>query len=232
MRAGPIIFLLILTTFLSWGQGNTITIYGSVLDDFGQPIPSPTVVVTGTSQRVPTTLAGTFTATLDRRDSLFVFYPGYRAEYVRFTDSIQKQEYVIIVKLRRPSYELPEAVIRADKPMYEIKKDISQLERRNPNTYKKVSPMSPITLLWQKFSAKEKEKRLVAELEYQQEIKDIVAALLRHYVKNEIVEYLEEDEIRLLADDITIPDYFLKKATEYDLAVYISLQVKMLRSGK
>jgi hypothetical protein len=227
MRQISFLLVLLLIAFNVQGQ-DRITVYGSVSDEFGTSIPTPTIVNASTSQRISATLAGTFTATINRSDSLFVFYPGFKAEYLKFTDSIPQAEYIVYVRLRRPSVELQEAIIRADKPMFEIKRDISQLEKKNPNTYKKVSPMSPITLLWQKFSAKEKEKRAVAELEYQQEIKQIVADLLRQYVKNDIIEYLDDEQIRLVADDIHIPDYFLKKASEYDLAVYLKLQVKLI----
>jgi hypothetical protein len=210
MRQISFLLVLLLIAFNVQGQ-DRITVYGSVSDEFGTSIPTPTIVNASTSQRISATLAGTFTATINRSDSLFVFYPGFKAEYLKFTDSIPQAEYIVYVRLRRPSVELQEAIIRADKPMFEIKRDISQLEKKNPNTYKKVSPMSPITLLWQKFSAKEKEKRAVAELEYQQEIKQIVADLLRQYVKNDIIEYLDDEQIRLVADDVQIPGLFPQK---------------------
>jgi hypothetical protein len=223
-----LLFLLIFLLFsgLASAQEDIITVYGSVFGDDGNSVPFPTVVVAGTSQRINSSESGNFTARLNRRDSLFIFFSGYRSLYVNFKDSLPNKEYVVTVTLRRMSFDLPEAIIRADKPLYEIKKDIQQLEKKNTNAYKKVGITSPLTMLWEKFSAKEKEKREVAELEYRQEIKDIVADLLRFYVKNDIVDYMEEEDIRLLAEEIIIPDTFLKSANEYDMAVFIKAQVK------
>jgi len=221
-----LLLLLLFFSGLAFAQEDNITVYGSVFDVEGQRVPFPTVVIAGTSKKISTTEAGNFTAHLQRNDSLFIFYSGYKSMYVNFLDSLPNREYVVTVRLRRMSYELPEAIIRADKPMYEIKQDIQELEKKNTNTYKKVGITSPLTMLWEKFSAKEKEKRAVAELEYRQEIKDILKDLLRFYVKNDIVDYMEEEDIALLADVIVIPEVFLKKANEYDMAVYLKKQVK------
>ena len=60
---------------MSWAQQKSVT--GTVLDEFGGPLPGATVIVEGTSRGVPTDFDGNFNIQVSEGETLLVTYLGY-----------------------------------------------------------------------------------------------------------------------------------------------------------
>jgi hypothetical protein len=79
---------------------------------------------------------------------------------------------------------------------------------------------SPITALYQAFSKKEKSKRAVAEMEFQDDQRKVLKELLRLYVAYDIVDLSEDDFDEFIFFLNVNPD-FLRTASEYELIEFI-----------
>ena len=107
------------------------------------------------------------------------------------------------------------------KSLEEIKKEREELSKRETRTVTGVSVLqSPITALYERFSKKAQSKRIVAEMEHQDNINSILKELLRVYVSYDVV-YLEEEQFEAFVYFLNIDEHFLKTASEYELVTYI-----------
>lgn len=156
-----------------------------------------------------------------KSDTLVVSARGYVPVMFSLKDSTAAPFKMFTVKLIREANLLPEATVVAIREFKDIEQDIKRLEKKKTSPY---SPnytkiQSPITALYEAFSKIEREKRKVAELEFEDAKRDLLKELLAKYVKGEIF-ILSEDEFD---DFITFanPDmYFLQSASQYELIMF------------
>lgn len=163
---------------------------------------------------------GTFAVYVNPNDSITLSVKGYsmvgfRAEPDSLCQYIA--EYAIIPRGK----DIDEVVIRPLKTLQEVKEERAALAMRETRTITGMEAFqSPITALYQRFSAKEQSKARVAELEYTDSKEAIVQELLRLYVAYDIIE-LDEEEFREFIAFMAIDDNFLKTASDMELITYI-----------
>jgi hypothetical protein len=117
--------------------------------------------------------------------------------------------------------QLEEVVVYPLKSLQEIQEERAGLAMRETRQVTGIEVLrSPITALYQAFSQKEKNKRLVASYEYADKQKAILQELLRLYVAYDIF-YLSEAEFDAFISFLNINEDFLKTATEMELVTFI-----------
>jgi len=163
---------------------------------------------------------GTFSITVNPGDSLYFTVTGYETIKMKvIADSSCRHEFHTFLRL--VEYKKDEVVVYPVKTLTQIKEErerLAQTETRIVTGYQ--SLQSPITALYQEFSRRERMKKKVAELQYQDQMEMVVKELLRVYVSYDILE-LEEEEFLDFIIFLNLNEEFLKNASDYDLIVYI-----------
>ncbi|TND08866.1 MAG: hypothetical protein FD123_1720 [Bacteroidetes bacterium] len=164
-----------------------------------------------------------FKIRINKTDTIAITAGGYSAVTVNLKDStVLKSEYKIRIGLRMKVQKLPAVAIYPAKELEQIKKEREQLGVKYHYQVDKPMEMvaSPITALYERFSKKERSKKLVAELENEDRRRDVLKDLFRLYVKADIIE-LSEDEFEKFIVYLNLPEEFIRTAGDYDLAMAI-----------
>lgn len=156
-----------------------------------------------------------------KTDTIIVKASGYIPLQFTMKDSVYAPFKMFTVQLHKEAVLLPEATVVTVREFKEIEADIKRLEKKKTSAYSEgyTKIESPITALYEAFSKLEREKRKVAELEFEDRKRELLKELLAKYVKGDIV-ILSEDEFD---DFITFSDpdmRFIQTATQYDLIMY------------
>lgn len=164
---------------------------------------------------------GNFEISVKKGDLIAVSVVGYQTVYFSFKDHAYKPVYdiTIYLKLREVSSEVVE--VTPLKTLEELQEERASIAKREvPKVTVENAFTSPITALYVAFSKREKTKRLVADMEYQDQQDDIVREILRIYVHNDIINLNEEDFTEFI-NFLNLNDEFLRTATDYELITYI-----------
>lgn len=163
---------------------------------------------------------GTFSITVNPGDSIYFTIAGYETIKMKaIADSSCRHEFRSYLKLIE--YRKEEVVVYPVKTLTQLKEErerLAQVETRMITGYQALQ--SPITALYQEFSRRERMKKKVAELQYQDDMELVVKELLRVYVSYDIIE-LEEEEFLDFIIFLNLNEDFLKNASDYDLIIYI-----------
>jgi len=163
---------------------------------------------------------GSFTISAQEGDSIVLSITGYSS--VRFrvqSDGACKMSRAFFIK--QLSYQSNDVVVRPLKTLEQIKEERENLAFKETRTVTGINVLqSPITALYERFSKREKSKRLVAEMEHQDDINLVLKELLRVYVAYEIVD-LSENEFIDFVNFLNISEDFLKIASDYELILFI-----------
>lgn len=216
-----ILVILLLYCSCALAQNQTITLTAQVKDKYGGVISFPGIRIMNAKKSIQANQIGVFKATLDRTDTLLIYARDFATFKYVVPDSLKGHEAFITITLYPIEYQLDEVVIYDTKPIYEIKKNILKTQYNNPDVYKYVAPSSPITMLYEMFSKKEKEKRLVATWEYDMEVRNIYKELIKYYITEGIIRDMSEPEMYAFVQYLDVPEYILRKASDYDLAMYV-----------
>lgn len=114
-----------------------------------------------------------------------------------------------------------EVIVRPLKTLQQIKEERASLTMRETRQVTGIEVLrSPITALYQQFSQKEQNKRLIAQMEFKDNQTKVLKELLRLYVAYEIVN-LTEDEFEEFIMFLNIDENFLKTSSEIELVTFI-----------
>lgn len=215
------LLILLLYSFYAEAQQNAITLTAQVKDKYGGVISFPGVRIINAKKSIQANQIGVFKATFERNDTLLIYARDFATIKYVVPDSLSDEQAFVTITLYPLEYHLDEVVIYNTKPIYEIKKDIQKTQFRNPDVYKYVAPSSPITMLYEMFSKKEREKRLVATWEYEMEVRNIYKELIKYYITEGIIRDMSEPEMYAFVQYLDVPEYILRKGSDYDLAMYI-----------
>ncbi len=164
---------------------------------------------------------GSFTIQVKKSDVVAVSVTGYQTKYLNFKNKKYKKEYNVTLYLDILTVTSKEVVVKPLKTLEELQKERAQLQKREVPKITGVNALqSPITALYMTFSKREKTKRLIAEMEYKDQQKEVVKEILRLYVANDIID-LEDDEFEAFINFLNLNDHFLKTASDYELIIYI-----------
>ncbi|MGV6862477.1 MAG: hypothetical protein ACWA41_11950 [Putridiphycobacter sp.] len=164
---------------------------------------------------------GSFTIQVKKSDLVAVSVTGYKTQYLNYKNKPYQKEYNVTLYLDMLSVTAKEVVVKPLKTLEELQKERSELAKREvPKVTVGSAIESPITALYMAFSKREKTKRLIAEMEYRDQQREVVREILRIYVHNDIID-LEDDEFDSFINFLNLNDAFLKTATDYELIMYI-----------
>lgn len=165
---------------------------------------------------------GHFSIKAMRNDTLMITARDCGIKKLCFRDSVaNKNSFTVQVRLDTIQYQLADVYVRPQKTLPEIRKDINSLGQE-PNTdyNKEVSIENPISLLYERFSRIERSKRKVAQMEDEEQKREILKNLLHLYIKYDIIQ-LDDKQFDAFIDYCNLSDDFIKQATDYELIMAI-----------
>ena len=228
-----LLFLLTLSTFFSIGQSDSIaimpnyndsliTITGKVVDTSKFVSFYNVMIVNKTAGKgIFGSYDGTFKITVKKTDLVGLSVTGYKTQYLSFKNKEYKQNYNVTIYLALNSFVSEKVIVTSYKTLEELQKERALIAKREVPTVTISSAFeSPITALYIAFSKREKTKRLIAEMEYEDQKRNVVKEILRLYVHNDIID-LEDEEFDSFITFLNLNETFLKTAKDYDLITYI-----------
>ena len=223
----------IITAFSSIGQNDSIpvkpnyndsliTIIGRVVDTTKYVSFYNVMIVNKTAGKgIFGSYDGTFKITVKKTDLVGLSVTGYKTQYLSFKNKRHKKVYDVTVYLDMLSFTAKKVVVTPYKTLDELKKERASIAKREVPTVTISSAFSsPITALYIAFSKREKTKRLIANMEYEDQKRNVVKEILRLYVHNDIID-LEDEEFDAFITFLNLNEHFLKTAKDYDLITYI-----------
>jgi hypothetical protein len=229
---GLLSILLFCTTFLSAQTDSTvilpnyndslITIKGRVIDTTQVVGFYNVMIVNKTAGKgIFGSYDGSFKITVKKSDLVGLSVTGYKTQYLSFKDKKFKKEYDVTIYLDMISFTAQKVEVKPYKSLQELQEERASISKREVPQVTGVNVLqSPITALYMQFSKREKTKRMIADLEYQDQKREIVREILRIYVHNDIIG-LEDEEFDSFITFLNLNDQFLKTASDYELIVYI-----------
>jgi hypothetical protein len=164
---------------------------------------------------------GSFSITVKKSDLVAFSVTGYKTKYLSFKEKNYKDEYSLTIYLDMLSFIAEKVEVKPYKTLQELQEERALIAKREIPQVTGVNVLqSPITALYMQFSKREKTKRLIADMEYDDQKREIVKEILRVYVHNDIIA-LEDEEFNAFITFLNLNDNFLKTATDYELIVYI-----------
>lgn len=225
-----VISFMILFVSAGYGQCEEVFLKGRVIDTTERQFYYNLMVVNQTTkQGVYGRPNGEFSVYARPGDRIGFSVKGYAKDFITIPDNGNcSVDTTIYLSQRLQIFE--EVVVHPIKSLEDIKREREELSQRETRTVTGVSVLeSPITALYERFSKKAKSRQIVAEMEHQDNMDQIVKELLRVYVSYDVV-YLEEDEFAAFIHFLNIDEHFLKTATEYELIVYIQGKLEHYKS--
>lgn len=211
--------------FPAWllAQDKMVRVNGTVYDpDNKGSIPNLMVVNKRTQQGYFGNNSGYFEVDVRKEDTLIIAATGFTTIKVSFRDSIDRDFYKVSIALKKLEIQLKPVEIFTKRDLEEIQKDIETLGY-NEEDYMLTGAdafSSPITALYQAFSRRERNKRMVAEMRNNDRRRDLLKELFRKYVDNDIIQ-LNNDDFDDFIDFCGVSDSFLKNSTQYEFIMYI-----------
>ncbi len=174
-----------------------------------------------------------FSIQADKSDTIMVTASGYSVKKLCFKDSAMRDTFFVNVLLEKPFVSLKPVTIIPPRELEVIQKDIDKLG------YKKEDYMvsgidvlqSPITFLYQSFSRRERNKRVIAQKINDDNRRKLLKELFRKYVDNDIMN-LDESQFDDFIDYINVSDEFLKNSSQYDFIMYVKRKYEMYKNIK
>lgn len=224
-----LVFSLVTTGLLA--QQKTIRVTGTVYDPGNKgSIPNLMVVNKRTQQGYFGDNSGFFDIEAVKEDTIIIAATGFTTLKISFRDSIEKPVYSIRIALKKLEVQLKPVEIFTKRDLEEIQKDIESLGY-NEDDYMLSGVdaiSSPITALYQAFSRREKNKRMVAEMRNNDRRRDLLKELFRKYVDNDIIQ-LDNSDFDDFIDFCGVSDSFLKNSTQYEFIMYIKKKFEVYR---
>ena len=224
--------ILILFSIPSFSQ-NPVTVTGKVFDAENAAASFPVLMIVNlsTQRGIFGNADGTFSTTLQKKDTLLISATGYTQKRICFKDSADKSTYSITLALNKLHQDLKMVEIFPERDLEKIENDIQKLGY-DESDYRLTGIdawASPLTALYQQFSKKEKDKRKAAELRNESHRKDLIKELFRMYRKNNLID-LSDEEADNFIQYLNINDDMMKRWTQYELAVYIKTKYERFRN--
>ena len=230
------LFILILISAISlksWAQNDStkvdanfndslITITGKVIDTTKSVSFYNTMIVNKTARKgIFGGYDGNFSITVKKSDLVAISVTGYKTHYLSFKNKAFKKVYNVTLYLEILTVTGKTIEVQTYKTLEELQKERAAIAKREvPKVTVSNAISSPITALYVAFSKREKTKRLIAEMEYQDQKRNVVKEILRLYVHTDIID-LEDEDFDDFISFLNLNENLLKTASDYELIVYI-----------
>lgn len=174
---------------------------------------------------------GSFHVRALRTDTLLVGSIGQRTRMITVADSVEKDSYHILIRMKPYVVELAEVEVLPERTLKEIQKDIERLGYKESDyRISNVDALqSPITFLYQEFSKRERSKRLVAQLQNEDRKRALLQELLQKYVQYDIIN-LNEEAFDDFIDFCNVPEEVIKGLTQYEFLLYVKKKYELYSS--
>lgn len=221
--------IVIFSAVIGWSQNDSLTVNDSLITVRGKVIDTATTVSFYNMLVVNKTAGkgifgdyrGTFEITVKKGDLIAISVVGYETVMLSYKDEDYKPTYDVTIYLKMRSYSSDVVEVTPLKTLEELQEERANIAKREvPTVTVENAIASPITALYVAFSKREQTKRLVAEMEYQDQKNDVVREILRLYVHHDIIN-LDETEFEQFITFLNLNDEFLKTASDYELITYI-----------
>lgn len=212
----------------------TVNLFGSIRDTTSKPGFYNVFIVNQSAGRgVFGKPDGSFSLDVNPGDSVFFRISGYQTLKVKvLADSSCRHEFRAFIKPLE--YKKEEVVVYPVKSLSQIKEERERLAKVETRLVTGLDALkSPITALYQEFSRRERMKKKVAELQFQDNMEQVVRELLRVYVSYDVIE-LSEEEFMEFIRFMNLNEAFLKTAGDYELIIYIKekyIHFRQMRAG-
>lgn len=218
-------FLLLFSFLVSAAvaQDETVRIKGTVYDPGNKgSIPNLMIVNKRTQQGYFGTNSGYFELDVKRTDTLIIAATGFQTIKIFLKDSILDSSKNISIALKKLEITLKPVEIFTKRDLEEIQKDIETLGYEKEDYMLQGADVleSPITALYQAFSRRERNKRLVAEMRNNDRRRELLKELFRKYVDNDIIT-LDNADFDDFVDFSNVSENFMKTSTQYEFIMYI-----------
>lgn len=218
-------FLLLFSFLVSaaFAQDGMIRIKGTVYDPSNKgSIPNLMIVNKRTQQGYFGTNSGYFELDVKRTDTLIIAATGFQTIKIFLKDSILDSSKNISIALKKLEITLKPVEIFTKRDLEEIQKDIESLGYEKEDYMLQGADVleSPITALYQAFSRRERNKRLVAEMRNNDRRRELLKELFRKYVDNDIIT-LDNADFDDFVDFSNVSENFMKTSTQYEFIMYI-----------
>lgn len=224
------LFLLALA-FSVAAQEKNIRITGTVYDPENKgAIPNLMVVNKRTQQGYFGYNSGYFELKAWKSDTLIIAATGFQTIKVSFRDSADAESYNVQIPMKKLEIQLKPVEVFTRRDLDEIQKDIETLGyEKSDYMLEGVDALSsPITALYQAFSRRERNKRMVAEMRNNDKRRALLKELFRKYVDADIIQ-LSNEEFDEFIDFCGVSDSFLKNSTQYDFIMYVKKRFEVYR---
>lgn len=216
------VFAFLISTALA-AQSRPITVHASVYDlkdSMAQPAPLIVNRTLGTGLMAGPGAVVTITGT--NLDTFLLAAGGYEMVKFCFRDSAVKTTYTLRVGLKMKETVMNSVAIYPIKDLDDIKKERAGIGQERTTTTEGLTDAvsSPITYIYDRFSREGRSRAAVAMMENQDKQKDILKDLFRTYIRSGVID-LKEEEFDAFITYLNIPEWYLKTASDYDLALTI-----------
>ena len=223
------IFCLILGVLFSssaFSQADSVKIHVTVIDGYTKrPLSGVSVINPKSSVTFATDARGAIDESTLRRDTLFLFYPGYKTVRFSVNDSVVRNEYSLHFTLDPLTTGLSQPVIiHAQKSLEQIEEErrkmgLTPKELERPE----LSFSSPISAIYEMLSGRAHEREKLKEQMKDDEKRKIFRDLLRYYNENDLID-LPEKNFEEFITYCNLPEDFLKYSTDYEITKTIVTQ--------
>lgn len=216
-------FFIFIAVLTADAQNDQIRISGTIYDPSNKAtIPNLMVVNKRTQQGYFGATNGKFDMEILRTDTVIVAATGFQTTKLCFRDSGNATSFVVSIALKRLEYTMKPVEIFTRRDLEEIQKDIEKLgyEKEDYVLQGTAALESPITALYQAFSRRERNKRLVAEMRNNDRRRALLKELFRKYVDNDIIT-LDNEDFDDFIDFSNVSDDFMKSVSQYEFIMYI-----------
>ncbi len=218
MRFWFSVFIL-LTGLVLHAQTDTVTIHLTVYDSYSmRPLSGVSVINPKLNYSLVSSKGGTITERILKRDTLFLFFPGYRTAKFSVSDSTYKPDYYLRLALEPITATLNQPVIiKAPKTLEEIEEDRKKLgitpkELERPQ----MSFTSPISALYEMLSGRAQERETLKRQIKEEDKRKIFRELLRYYNENGLIDLPESDYEEFITY-CNLPLEFIKYNSDYEI---------------
>lgn len=214
------------------GCQGAVVVYGTVTDDSGRWIPSSMVVNRRSSAGEFVGSDGEFLLRACPGDTIVFGAVGYHTleKVVQFQGDSMPKDLRWDIALRVLKVEVGAAEVLAPRTLQEIVRDIQALGYKEEDF--RVSGInalqSPITFLYETFSREAQSRRKVAELENDDQRRELLQELFVKYVDFDIVA-LEPWEFDAFARFCDPGDALLKTWSQYEFILYVKQRYQVFR---
>ena len=214
-----ILLMLCSSSHFLFSQTETVKMKLTVTDSYtNKTLAGVSIINPKSSTTLATDGKGYLEEMINKSDTLFLFFPSYRAIRFSVADSAPKKEYVLHLMLEPFSTGISrDIIIKAPKTLEQI-----ETERRKlgitPKELEKpaVSFMNPISAFYEMLSRHAKEREKLKTQIAENDKDKVFKELLNYYNEKKLID-LPEDHYDNFIRFCNLPTEFLKNHTDYEI---------------